>query len=355
MIEDRKTSFLLQLEQITAEDGSIANILGCSYDLTPLIGEVQVVENIQAALSQRASLLSGQSLICPEGLWIGKNWARIPSLSPTVQSAVITRQKYLELHQSTLQIKSTIDAASEKKLALEKQTEALYKRWQELREQRDSERRTLNDAQLQLEGMRASQVHRKERRESLTQEHHNVAEQLQKLRQKHQENSQLITDIEDKVKQLKATKDDLQKNNTHRLGKEQELREQLLQEHNKEHELQLQQQRNQFVQQNAIDQLQRYKDEQDQISATIATRKQQILADANEIEVLQTNKLTCQKRSDELESQLKQSKVAIEKHNQQLTDVRKTQEQLAEKIDLIGKRLNEEKLQRNEVRLLPKK
>ncbi len=69
---------LLIVQAPTSEEreaSSLEEIIGMS--LGSLFAGVRVASNIAEALELRSGLASGESVICPEGVWLGKDWARI--------------------------------------------------------------------------------------------------------------------------------------------------------------------------------------------------------------------------------------------------------------------------------------
>ena len=62
-------------EPNTATPSPLAEIVG--IELGSLFAGVRIASSLTEALDLRSSLASGESVICPEGVWLGRDWARI--------------------------------------------------------------------------------------------------------------------------------------------------------------------------------------------------------------------------------------------------------------------------------------
>ncbi|MBL4679923.1 MAG: chromosome segregation protein SMC [Pseudomonadales bacterium] len=64
-------------------------------DLSSLMSGVKLADDFTSALQMRGSLAAGESLITPEGIWLGQNWLRV-SKDHDATAGVIKRQAELE-------------------------------------------------------------------------------------------------------------------------------------------------------------------------------------------------------------------------------------------------------------------
>ena len=84
-----------------------------SQNLNALLGGIYCVESLQEAMAQRGSLNPGESLITPEGLWLGPSWLRV-ARDFDEKAGVIQRQQELEALETAIsnaenQISQTAD------------------------------------------------------------------------------------------------------------------------------------------------------------------------------------------------------------------------------------------------------
>lgn len=99
----------------------------CSFDLSNLLAHVYVAENLAQALRQRVFLQSYQSIITPQGIWIGRHWLKVQGADE--KAGVLERDK--EIQQVAAKLK-TLD------VTVLKLTRELEQKRFSLREHEDS-------------------------------------------------------------------------------------------------------------------------------------------------------------------------------------------------------------------------
>lgn len=124
-----------------AEAGSLASkVTGLN---TAWLNDILCANDLADALSKRKQLNAGQSIITPEGIWLGPNWMRVKKAGED-QSGVIARKQELE----ELVVKEDdLDALVEE---LEADLESASLRINTLEQQRDTAQREVNVAAQQL-------------------------------------------------------------------------------------------------------------------------------------------------------------------------------------------------------------
>ena len=68
-------------------------------DLEPLLAGVQTAANLQAALARRGSLSAAESIITPEGAWVGRNWLSLENAAGT-ERGWLAREREIETLES---------------------------------------------------------------------------------------------------------------------------------------------------------------------------------------------------------------------------------------------------------------
>lgn len=101
-----------------AAEGTLAAKVRAPWSLASLLGSVQVVEDPQSALARRGTLSPGESVICPQGVWYGPDWARIAGGEAQGSGGVLAREQELR-------------ELDRQQAALEPQSEELARRQQE--------------------------------------------------------------------------------------------------------------------------------------------------------------------------------------------------------------------------------
>ncbi len=64
-------------------------------NVSSLLGSVQTADNLSMAMSRRSELSDGESIITPEGLWLGKSWLRVAK-DGEGNGGILARQQELE-------------------------------------------------------------------------------------------------------------------------------------------------------------------------------------------------------------------------------------------------------------------
>ena len=108
----------------------LAKVQGPSA-ISALLTGIVAVDTLPEALSLRQTLLSGESVITRDGIWIGRDWLRV-SRDKDVHAGVIGREKEMR------ELREAVSAAEERQESLQTETDAVRERLVALEERRDS-------------------------------------------------------------------------------------------------------------------------------------------------------------------------------------------------------------------------
>ena len=129
---------------------SLAARVRGSAAVTELLAGIVVADNLQHARQQQPQLQPGQSVVTPQGVWMGCNWVLMPAADAS-QTGVIERQKIV------LQLQAQLENAQEE-LEHAKTADVQARQVMERAEQvREQARRGLSEADRQL-GTLAAQL-----------------------------------------------------------------------------------------------------------------------------------------------------------------------------------------------------
>lgn len=133
---------------------TLADKITSDYDLGHVIRDIYVAEDLEAALQMRSQLRSHESVITPEGIWLGAAWLRV-SKDPDADAGVLKRQTELEdLGNQIARLKTEVAELTER---LESGTAALQAAETE-RERNQGrlaeQQRTYSETRAQLEAKR---------------------------------------------------------------------------------------------------------------------------------------------------------------------------------------------------------
>ena len=107
--------------------------------IAPLLTGIIAVDSLAEALSRRQTLLSGESLITPDGIWIGRDWLRV-SRDKDVHAGVIGREKEMR------DLRERVSAGEERRDAVQDEIADARARLADLERQRDTLQADVNRA-----------------------------------------------------------------------------------------------------------------------------------------------------------------------------------------------------------------
>jgi len=114
---------------------SLESKIKAPWALTSLLKGVLVAESLQQALSMRASLQDGESIVTSEGIWLGKNWLRV-ARDKDEKAGILQREQNLKI--------------------LTAETNELQAKVQQTQEQLETERGQLSSAEMDRDAGQAT-------------------------------------------------------------------------------------------------------------------------------------------------------------------------------------------------------
>jgi chromosome segregation protein len=172
-----------------------------SQNLSALLSGIYCVESLADALAQRGSLAAGESLVTPEGVWLGPSWLRV-ARGFDEKAGVIQRQQELEALESSIADAEGQIAQTADKL---KNEEALL---QTLEADRDGLLKELTVVNRDLTELSADKSARltkieqaEKRRQRLTVEIEELEKQLETEKENIRSSREILESILDKMEQ----------------------------------------------------------------------------------------------------------------------------------------------------------
>nr|WP_314875736.1 chromosome segregation protein SMC [uncultured Pseudomonas sp.] len=146
-------------------------------DLSPWLGQVRPVETLEQALSQRASLLAGESLVSRDGYWVGQHFLRV-SRGSEAQGGMLARAQEIEqLAEQQLQQQEQLDQFDQRLHSQREQQRDLEEQREQLRRRSQDENRQLGEFKARLSAGRARAEQLELRRRRLEEELSELGEQ----------------------------------------------------------------------------------------------------------------------------------------------------------------------------------
>ncbi|MEM9256179.1 MAG: chromosome segregation protein SMC [Pseudomonadota bacterium] len=183
--------------------------VACSGKAQALLAGVRTAQDLQQAISLRSQLEPHESVVTPDGIWLGSNWLRV-SRQAVDEGGAIRRQEELQ----ELQQQLSRDAEREHALAQElRDTETALRDLETQRQacQRDLQAATREHAQLgsQLSAERAKAEQILARRERLKAEFEDTRDQFQQEQSAMAKSRQLLADAIESMESDSRRRDEL--------------------------------------------------------------------------------------------------------------------------------------------------
>jgi len=151
-----------------------------------LLQRVRLAGDLDDALRQRGGLGEGESVITPEGVWLGRSWLRFPGKADE-RAGVLDRKREIA------ELQAQLADYDRKTAALRQQLDAERKQQAELEAQRDARQNEANQAHREFSTLNARLEQNRSRLEQSTQrlaslrdEAEELARQLDQTREAHQ-------------------------------------------------------------------------------------------------------------------------------------------------------------------------
>ena len=165
--------------------GSLLDKVTATSDLSPWLGRVRPVEDLDQALAERASLADDESLISRDGYWVSRHFLRVRRAGEA-ESGLLARGQELERLQAERdEGEAALDLLAEQLLQLRE----AQRQWEERREQQRRQHQDLSRQQGELNARRSAS---RAKLEQLTLRRQRLDEELVELsEQRAQETEQL--------------------------------------------------------------------------------------------------------------------------------------------------------------------
>jgi len=179
---------LARLDESTAEQW-LVNKLDADFSLHELLSGIRCCEDLPAALIQRESLASGESIVTRDGIWLGRTWLRMGQVD--VQAGVLQREKDITSQREALH---GLDQRIEKQQSI---IADLSTRLDEHESRRDTLQHTFNQCLRDVSEVKSGLAGGKQQLEQLHSRVSRLSEEITEAMQIRQQD-------EDQVKQSKT-------------------------------------------------------------------------------------------------------------------------------------------------------
>jgi chromosome segregation protein len=155
--------------------------INTDWPLLSLLAGIYCADNLTAALEQREKLQPYESLVTPEGIWVGKNWLHVYQ-ADVAQTGIISRQQLLtELEQEIDKQTTQVDRVAEKLEQGEQQLVTLDQDREQLRSTYQQQQNQQMHEQKRLQEIVTKVNHQQQREATINQELTEQRNQIENL------------------------------------------------------------------------------------------------------------------------------------------------------------------------------
>jgi chromosome segregation protein len=326
----------------------------CDIDLSSLIAGIYVCRDLEELALRRIQLRPGESLVTPQGLWVGSNW--VLQLGEEDQ-----RTGMLAREQEIKQIRQQLDEITQSALQLKSQTDGDRQRLQYIEKQRDDDQRNLSQLHNQMSEIRNQLSQRLAKIEQAGNRYKQIEaelKELDELQNKYslelQANSNkrndMLAQIEQMAEQetvLKSRKDELQRHLEQGRDRLRQVRDQF-------HRLQMQQQAQESERTATEANIQRIQKQTEQFSRRITELNQAVESAVTPLEEMQSGLQSLLESRNNKQQALNQSQEKVTGLDTQQRQQESQRNQLQQQSDEIRNQLESRRMQCQELKVRSK-
>jgi chromosome segregation protein len=217
-----------------ATSGLLLEKVKSDLELDQFMHGIRTADNLDAALTMRASLAQGESVITPDGVWIGRNWLRISRDQEAKQGVLSREHDIRDIRQQLVELEQTVARLNEKLNEERQQLQTYEHRREEVQKELNLKHGELNDVQSRINAHKSRQEHVSKHGQNLAEEFAEIEQQIdeentaiQQAKARRNESVELLEQLGEKREQLSGQRDALREEvQQHRLVLQQQ-REQL--------------------------------------------------------------------------------------------------------------------------------
>ena len=299
---------------------------------------ILLADTFSEALAKQSTLSAGQSVICPQGMWLGINWGMQPDANAT-DSALLRQERLLQLteklHQLTEQLGLASVAAEQAKQHYQ-QLEHIVQVAAQQQDDYKSQLQQVNTA-IQLKQLTLQQV--QQQGQQLQQSIAELSTQRQILAARYDEQQVLQDEAEHTYQAQQIEQQQYQQRLQQARQQEELLRSQSTEQRQRLVQLQMQAQLCQRQQQSLEQNLARAAAQQDLLQQQITELQQQLVADDDPALLLQEQLQESLLLREDAESALKQANNVLSALEQQIRELEQGQSGIVQRVSQQQKAL----------------
>ena len=321
------------------------------WPLQGVLGGIRVAEDVEQALEMRRQLSEAESVITPDGIWLGRNWLRLVR-EEDEKSGILAREQALkQLEQKSEDLTVRAEAAAEKLGQGEVQLKEAEHERDRLQQRHNELSRSLSEIRQNLSGKRARAEQMAHRREDITNNKQEIKDQIEScIEDQEQARLKLHTALEE-MESLASRREELIKQRDELREALTSMRQQTSEQRNRAHQLALQigtmRTSHDSIKQNlqrTCQQLEHLTQRREELKLHLQAHEQPLLLQSLELEQKLTKRV-------EAEKALAEARNALEMIDKQLRELEQSRHQAEQAVQERNAQLEQARLAHQEVKV----
>ncbi len=180
----------------TAKPGTLASVVNAPAVLLPWLNQVRLADDLSSARAAVSSLGPQDSVICPEGVWLGPGWARV-FRSPEDSQGILVQREELEQREARVEdIEFELEDLSLNLQAARQSLEQLEADGRNQRAQVDDYRARVHELERKLSGREAANAEAGKALERTREDLDDAVQDYENTLETYQEAAEAVSELE---------------------------------------------------------------------------------------------------------------------------------------------------------------
>jgi chromosome segregation protein len=221
-------------DSATATSGMLLEKIKSDLELDQFMFGIRIADDLDGALSMRASLAQGESIITPDGIWIGKNWLRISRDQQAKQGVLAREHDIRDIKQQLAELEQTVAELNKTLQSEREQLQSFEHKREQVQTELNLKHGEMNDVQSRISAHKSKQEHVSKRGQNLSDEYAEIEQQvneentvIEQATVRRNESVELLEQLSEKRDELSARRDALREEVQQYRQELQQQREQL--------------------------------------------------------------------------------------------------------------------------------
>jgi chromosome segregation protein len=322
-----------------------------SWSLTSIMGQIWLADDLEQALERRCLLNEAESVITPDGVWLGHNWLRLVRDEDEKSGVLARKQLLIELDGRREELTMQSEESAEQLVVGEQALKEAEQQRDQQQQYHNELNRKLSEIRQSLSGKRARAEQLTHRRKKITQEKQEVIEQIEICFEVQEEaRLELHTALED-MESLACHRETLVKQRDELRESLTTIRQQSSEQRNRAHQLALQistmRSSRDAIKQNlqrTQQQLEQLAERREELSLTLEEHEEPLLIQSEELELKLARRI-------EVERALAEARNALEVIDKALRELEKNRHTAEQRVQEYHALLEQARLAHQEIKV----